>query len=362
MNVVGDSGLIRSSSSRDRLLIVQPLVGIGDMVWHKPWIDYLAATNDVILAAKPTARSKAVFEGTPGIVDWIDIERSLRGRRGVHDGFFGLLRLARAFRKSGADRALILHHSSRYTLAARIAGISRRWGYGIGSSRRWLNAGCFVGSDARFQHPTKKLAEFAHLNGFGIDAPVWKMQASKPGRAHAEAFFKAHKIAGHNNQNKSMGRPMAVMGIGAMDIERRWPPAQFVKLAAMLAREWPDLAIVVMGGPAEAQIIDTIMADPAAPDGLIANTDDLDPAIEILSQAALYVGNDTSLLNIAAACQRPAIGLFAQSPPLDYNPNILAVSLPSGKFGIPRGIETISPEQAFSAVNIILQQQRRTSA
>ena len=35
---------------RRRLLVIQPLVGIGDMVWHKPWIDYLADFYDVILA------------------------------------------------------------------------------------------------------------------------------------------------------------------------------------------------------------------------------------------------------------------------------------------------------------------------
>ena len=70
---------------RQRLLVVQPLVGIGDMVWHKPWIDHLAAHFDLVLAAKPTARSKVLFHGTDGIVEWLDIDRSMRGRRGRHD-------------------------------------------------------------------------------------------------------------------------------------------------------------------------------------------------------------------------------------------------------------------------------------
>ena len=91
------------SSRRARLLIVQPLVGIGDMVWHKPWIDHLATGFDVILAAKPTARSKTIFHGTDGIVEWLDIDRSMRGRRGRHDGIAGLLRLAADFRRARAD-------------------------------------------------------------------------------------------------------------------------------------------------------------------------------------------------------------------------------------------------------------------
>ena len=72
-------------SARKRLLVVQPLVGIGDMVWHKPWIDHLAGGFDVILAAKPTAHAKTLFHGTDGIVGWLDIDRSMRGRRGRHE-------------------------------------------------------------------------------------------------------------------------------------------------------------------------------------------------------------------------------------------------------------------------------------
>ena len=56
---------------RPRLLVVQPLVGIGDMVWHKPWIDHLAAHFDLILACKPTAKAPTLFAGTDGIVEWL---------------------------------------------------------------------------------------------------------------------------------------------------------------------------------------------------------------------------------------------------------------------------------------------------
>ena len=128
--------LASGSSARRRLLVVQPLVGIGDMVWHKPWIDHLAAHFDIVLACKPTAKAEVLFHGTAGIVEYLPIERSLRGRRGRHDGPLGLLRLAAAFRATGADSVLVMHHSATYATAARLAGIANRWGYGIGRSRR----------------------------------------------------------------------------------------------------------------------------------------------------------------------------------------------------------------------------------
>ena len=160
---INENGVFR----RPRLLVVQPLVGIGDMVWHKPWIDYLAREYDVILATKPTVHAQHLFACTPHIIEIFPIERSLRGKRGRHDGVSGILRLAAEMRLVRADKALILHHSARYGFASWLAGIKHRWGYGIGAgSAWWLNAGRFLDTSARTQHPTTKIAHFATLNGF----------------------------------------------------------------------------------------------------------------------------------------------------------------------------------------------------
>ena len=126
------SDLISSHSSREKLLVIQPLVGIGDMVWHKPWIDYLCTQNDVILATKPTVQAPVLFADTDGLVDILPIDRSQRGTRGRHDGWRGFWQLVADFKSTGARRALILHHSPRYAIAAYFARMTSRWGYGIG--------------------------------------------------------------------------------------------------------------------------------------------------------------------------------------------------------------------------------------
>ena len=138
------------NSARKRLLVVQLLVGIGDMVWHKPWIDHLAGGFDVIPAAKPAAHVKMPFhstdgtDGTDGIVGWLDIDRSMRGRRGRHYGLAGLFRLAADLRQARADAVLVVYHSAINTLAARLASIQLRGRYGIGGSCSWLNRGVFL--------------------------------------------------------------------------------------------------------------------------------------------------------------------------------------------------------------------------
>lgn len=341
------------SSRRRRLLVVQPLVGIGDMVWHKPWVDHLATRFDVILAAKPTAKSKTVFHGTRGITDWLEIDRSLRGRRGRHDGIAGLFRLAGDFRKARADAVLVIHHSATYTLAARLAGIPDRWGYGIGGSRRWLNRGSFLGRDARNERPYKKLGRFALANGFGIDDPQWRMTTPDNAWQAVRAWCDDQGITADPSHHPD-GRNMVIFGVGAMDDERQWPPSQFAALAARLHKTFPDIKILLMGAPSEMPIIEAVMADPNAPAGLIANTAPLDQAVALLTAARAYVGNDTSLLNIAASCGRPAIGIFAQSEPLDYSDNFIPVSLTDGRFGEPGAITRISADQAFAVAAVTL--------
>jgi len=348
--------MANSGGGRARLLVVQPLVGIGDMVWHKPWIDHLAAHFDVILACKPTAKAPILFAGTDGIVEWLSIERSLRGSKGRHDGPAGLLRLAAAFRRSQADHVLILHHSATYAMAARLAGIPHRWGYGIGGSRRWLNRGDFLDREARYEHPTRKLARFARMNGFGPASPEWRMPPTATAQQAADLWCDQVGIPAFGVPSEGR-RDMVVMGIGAMDEERKWPSSHFAELAARMKDVAPSLRIVVMGAPSEQPIIDAIRTDPLAPDDLIANTAPLDEAIALINAARLFVGNDSSLLNLAAACGRPAAGIFAQSRPLDYSDVIIPIAEPDGRFGEPGAIARITAAQAFDVVAVVLASQ-----
>ena len=112
-----------------------------------------------------------------------------------------------------------------------------------------------------------------------------------------------------------------------------------------------------MGAPSEQSIIDAVLADSSAPSGLVSAVRPLDQAVAMLAAARLYVGNDTSLLNIAAACGRPAAGLFAQTRPLDYTPLIAAIPVPDGRFGMADGIATIQPDHAYTVVDDLLRSQ-----
>ena len=63
-------------SNSHHILVVQPLVGIGDMVWHKPWIDSLITRHKVTLATKPTVQAPILFYGAGPEFNLLNIERS----------------------------------------------------------------------------------------------------------------------------------------------------------------------------------------------------------------------------------------------------------------------------------------------
>ena len=104
---------------------------------------------------------------------------------------------------------------------------------------------------------------------------------------------------------------------------KRWPLANWVKLIESL----PQNHQVVLSGAPIAQdrelnqaIID-LLSDSAKKN--ILNLDGrlkLDQLGTVLRQAKLYIGVDTSVTHLAAACNTPTITLFGATPPTNFGP------------------------------------------
>ena len=295
------------------LLIIQPLVGIGDMIWHKPWIDDAIMRTEVFLATKPASHPQVLFSDSLDSAHIIDIDRNIRGKRGRHDGLFGLFRLARDFRATGAKRALLLHHSNTYHTALKLAGIKQVAGFGFGKMKG-LVGHTLTPQDNKL-HATDRMAKFWQANDWPEPEYGWQIGVSEERREACQTSLLAQNI----NPNNLM-----IFGIGAMHEDRCWPASRFANLISQLRLERPDLALAIMGGPAERQIAQNIQAELSSSGAPAIHEifGSLEDAIATISLAKGYVGNDTSLLNIAAVLGIPSLGLFSQSPPLTYVPTM----------------------------------------
>jgi ADP-heptose:LPS heptosyltransferase len=120
------------------------------------------------------------------------------------------------------------------------------------------------------------------------------------------------------------GGPWLVLGPSANWAEKVWPAERFIALARALTGPGGALAgaqVAVLGGPGEgerAMAAPVLAALPGAVD--LVGVLDLPEVAAVLARAALYVGNDSGLMHLAAAAGAPVVGLFGQSDAREYGP------------------------------------------
>ena len=307
--------------SGGHLALVQPRVGIGDMVWHLPHVRALAQQfgGRVTLVARPRSQADQLVGPEDGISDifWVQRDQWMPGGR--HQGLRGMARLIADLRERRFDAAVLLTRSRMLTLAAAVAGIPCRWGYGIGTQRLLLNRLPYLPEAARTRHPYDQATAWLEVAGIALAEPEPRLHVSDGARSAARARLDVG------------GEAPVVLGIAASDAWKQWSTPAFADLAAqLLDAGWPVLVLV--GGSAERAIADAILQrlGAYAPRIIPVLGWDLRAVAAVLRDAAFYVGNDTAALNIAAAVGTRAYGLFGGTPVLRHSPNIVAVVPPEG--------------------------------
>jgi ADP-heptose:LPS heptosyltransferase len=120
------------------------------------------------------------------------------------------------------------------------------------------------------------------------------------------------------------GAPLLAIGPAANWRGKEWRAERFAALALELTAPGgplPNARVAVMAAAHErAQAAPVLDALPAARRIDLVGRVDLLTAAAVLRRAALFVGNDTGLMHIAAASGVPTLGLFGPSPLHQYAP------------------------------------------
>ena len=145
-----------------RVAVIQPLPGIGDMIWHLPHIRAVARWigRPVTLVAKPRSAADELFASEQTIEDVLWLDRNPERRRGGHDGPGGLLRLIRSLRERRFEAAVLMHHSRTLAAAMLAAGIPHRYGYGYGLDRLFLNSPPYLPPETFALHPHEQATDW----------------------------------------------------------------------------------------------------------------------------------------------------------------------------------------------------------
>jgi heptosyltransferase-2 len=233
---------------------------------------------------------------------------------------------ARELRRRGYADAYVLPNTLKFALIPWLAGIARRVGY-KGESRYGL-----INVMHHDETPPRPMVAFyAALAG----APLAQLDAARRAalprpRLSASAQQMAEVCA---KTGVSPERPLLVFAPGAeFGGAKRWPAAHFAGLARAVLADHPDAQVALLGSPKDKQACGEVLAAlPDAPPGALFNlagATSLAEAIALIAQAAAVVANDSGLLHIASALNRPVVALYGPTDP-DHAPPFsdLAASL-----------------------------------
>ena len=109
-----------------KVLVIQPKVGMGDMVIYLPYIHAISKKfhSPVSILVKENSRAKDLLIDDDQIREIIILDRTSMNS-GSHDGISGFFRLIKKLKERRFDKVFIFSSSLRYFLASKFAGIKK---------------------------------------------------------------------------------------------------------------------------------------------------------------------------------------------------------------------------------------------
>ena len=292
-----------------KILAIMPS-WIGDMIMAQSLFRLIKAKNpDVIIDVIAPAYSQSLLIRMP------EIRRVIKAPFGHGD--FALMaryRLGTSLRSEAYDQAIILPNSFKSAFIPWFANIPLRTGwrgemrYGLLSDKRVLITSSYPKMVQRYVALGFKSGELFN------DEIYWPILI--PDQALLSAALEKFRL--------SREKPILVLCPGAAyGPSKRWPASYFSQLAEhFLGLGW---SVWCIGGPDEKELVSQIQ-------GIDLTSTSLAEAIDLMSLATVVVSNDSGLMHVASALDKPVVAIYGSTmpehaPPLTHKARILSQSL-----------------------------------
>ena len=348
-----------------RILVVD-LDNIGDVLLATPAIRALRRCfPEAVLDVLVTDYAAPVLQGNSHVDGILTCGKGI-----VAASLWERATLAWRIRRRQYDLGVVLEAHWGYAgfaeLLLALAGVPIRIGRDLGKHRELLTAAVPVCQ----QHWIDTYLEVVALagakpDGDGLDFPI-----SADDETEAADWCRERGLAGT--------APIVIFPGGNQHlISRRWGIEGFATVGDSLARSW-RAPVVVIGGPADAALAETVVSRMSIPARSAAGALSLGATGALLRRCRLFITNDSGPLHIAAAVGAPTVVILGPTDPLVFGPRdtlheIVRAPLPCspcirvGDFPdcpiIPRELclQAVTPAMVLEAAERLLARTARTT-
>jgi heptosyltransferase-2 len=317
--------------------VIQVKPGIGDVIWHLPFVRAIAAASPggcVTFLAPPSSGAEELLAAEPSVAETLYFRHSgSELRRGLN-----MLLLIARLRRRRFQQIWILDRTLRPAVAATLAGIPERIGLGLGPQRRFItNPG--IGQNHFHDQPIDWL--IALMAAMNVPLPTTEPDLPVP----------AATLAAIGTRYASYLHPWIVLGIGASHPDKDWSNFRWLEFLASLRRRCAG-TIFLIGGRQNQARANSLIAHTSGTAAVNACDLSLIEAVALLRLADLFIGTDSGPMNLAVASATDAFALFGATPVLKYSRFIHPI-VPEGGPS-PGGMTRIWPAAVLEQIEPLL--------
>ncbi len=300
----------RAISHPRSIVLIKPCC-IGDLIMTTPLLDVIQHNYpDARITYVVGTWSKTIPEHHPAVHTVIDCGTfGIPGRYGLKD----YMKTAQILRRQHFDLAFVLDRSPMLTLLPWLAGVPRR--VGPDSLGRGFSLTDRVPVSTSRDHLQHQADIYLGL------ARALKLTINQP-RMRFVPTTKEQQSIPSSTQTQVAVFPGGGSNPGMELTAKRWPLEGYREIVRRLVQELA-VQVLLIGGREDSTLNDKLLEDLDVPAGSVINlagqTNFGQTAAQI-EACALFIGNDSSPMHLAAAVGTPVIAIFGPTSPEEYGP------------------------------------------